>query len=149
MLEKFVGFLIVFLPSLFTIAIGLSHKLDYSRQAYIFLTPWSNGMKFASIPLGIGFMVLSLLAFVNPNSAFATMITSFSILCAGVALFYNFFPPRFLYPDWFTWIQDNHNKIWPLLRKEARKDYRGWYRRTKSHEGLVDWVEEMRLTNGW
>lgn len=61
-----------------------------------------------------------------------------------LALIFLIFKPRFLKPAWLQWLEDNHEKDIPLLRKEARRmGASQWAYYVRTQADLERWVSEV------
>ncbi len=134
------------------ICVGMSGLLGYRRHAYIF--PFSygyvtGGVNYGSIPLGIMSLIWALAFFHWPESLIQTLLViSLGFGLAGVL--FGIMQPSFLDPQWYRWLKENHTDIMLLLRREIMDmGYKEWKRRTRTQQGLEEWVVEVRHKHGF
>jgi len=97
------------------------------------------------VPLGMALIVQGV-SFMMPLSKNDKTMVFDIVFCPLLVLSFVFaiWKPRWLMPDWYRWIWDNHRDVIGLLRREARRDERAWMERVSTQEGLEAWVLEVR-----
>lgn len=99
---------------------------------------------YISIPIGIILIIWGLAALSNDVDLWGTVLDYTGILFI-VAIIIIIWRPRWLLPRWLRWLEDNHNDILPLLKREAQIiGSREWGKRIETQEGLEEWVAEVR-----
>jgi hypothetical protein len=127
--------------------IGILKTWFLLERVPVFVIPHSI---FGAIPAGLGAIVLGIIVKLRPEPETATMIcfgvTGPSFL-VGVMLM--IWPPWWIKPAWYRWLEERHGDIIPLLQEEARAMGRWkWQRRVATQEGLEQWVAEVRQKRG-
>jgi hypothetical protein len=67
-----------------------------------------------------------------------------------ISLILAMWQPRWLLPQWYSWLLDKHGDIIYLLEEEARGlgGKEEWERRASTQESLEAWVAEVRRKHG-
>jgi hypothetical protein len=66
-----------------------------------------------------------------------------------ISLILAMWQPRWLLPQWYSWLLDKHGNIIYLLEEEARRlGGEEWERRASTQESLEAWVAEVRRKHG-
>ena len=134
---------------LISIGIGTSLLTGSRRFEYIYPHYYSGGIKYASIPGGIMFLIWGASALLQVTDNIGLILTSISLVFGLAGLVLNFVQPRFMKPTWYRWLEDNHKEIIPLLRGDAQKiGYQKWLAQTQTQEGLEEWVATVRRKHG-
>lgn len=132
--------------------IGVRGLLGYRRAGYLF--PFRYGyvgglVNYGAIPLGImaiGWVIIIILPLPEHWEGYFFIISS---LIGFLGVLLGVFQPRFMLPQWYRWLQENHKDILPLLREDVRRmGYKTWRRRTDTQESLEEWVAEVRWRHG-
>jgi hypothetical protein len=139
-------FLILFGVGVVLIGVGISIFQGYRRFDYIFPHYYSGAANYASIPLGIMLLMWAFLAVLNVSDNVGLLLTSVSLVIGLAGLALNFIQPKFMRPQWYRWLEDNHEDILHLLHRDTREiGYRKWQKQAQTQEGLEEWVAEVRL----
>lgn len=133
----------------FAIYLGVSGLLGYRRQEYIFPHYYSGGINYASIPLGTMGIIWAFLAVLKLPIGLSNFFLFISLGIGLLGLLLNFLQPKFMTPQWYRWLEDNHEDILHLLHRDAREmGYNKWKKQTRTQEGLEAWVAEVRQKHG-
>jgi len=101
---------------------------------------------FGLIPIGLAFLVLGITPQFVANPIVDERIFLY-LVCPlwGIGLVFTLWPPRWLKPHWYRWLEDHHGGLMPQLRKDAQRIGRWrWQRMVRTQEGLEQWAEEVR-----
>jgi hypothetical protein len=150
--EQIIVILVLFGAGIFSVYFGVSGLKGHRRRSYIF--PLDYGYvaglgNYGSIPLGI-MAIIWAIAGILPLSESWQMILAFISSVLGIAgVLLGVLQPKFMEPQWYRWLMENHEDIWYLLQKDVRQmGLDVWQRRTTTQEGLEVWVAEVRRKNG-
>ena len=141
------GFLVPVIFGSLSLGMGLRSVFDYDRTSFINKTSRGIG-NYSSIPIGVFILLQATVFFVDFSSIPSIVSLTIIIGLLATAVWFWLSPPKFLHPQWYRWIQENHGDIWPLLREEAAKDYEQWFQETKTQEGLEVWIENVCQQQG-
>ncbi len=104
---------------------------------------------YLGIPASITFFVWASIAFFSDVDTRRQIF----VYCGGPSLIVTFllsiWRPRWLAPKWLLWLEDYHNDVLPLLKKEAQHmGGREWEDRVYTQADLEQWVAEVRRKHG-
>jgi hypothetical protein len=151
--EFIILMLILLGAGIFLIYLGISGLRGHRRRSYIF--PLDYGyvaglVNYGSIPLGI--MAISwpfILVFLGNSETWGLACIYISSLAGFAGVLLGMFQPKFMEPEWYRWLMENHEDIWHLLQQDVRQmGLDVWQRRTATQESLEAWVAEVRRKNG-
>jgi hypothetical protein len=151
--EFIILMLILFGAGIFSVYFGVTGLKGHRRRSYIF--PLDYGYvaglgNYGSIPLGI--MAISwpfILVFLGDSETWGLTCACISGLVGFAGVLLGVLQPKFMEPQWYRWLMENHEDIWYLLQKDVRQmGLDVWQRRTTTQEGLEVWVAEVRRKNG-
>jgi hypothetical protein len=151
---EFIVVMIVLLGvGVFSVYFGINSLLGRQRHSYIFPLDFGyvGGLaNYGALPLGI--MAVSwafIFTFLGASEAWGPICTCISTLVGFSGILLGMFQPKFMEPQWYRWLIENHEDIWHLLQQDVRQmGLDVWQRRTATQEGLEAWVAEVRRKNG-
>ncbi len=124
---------------------GISFHLGRFRRPIVYWTTFSSGI-YASAPLGVGLLFLSLMTWFPYPETVGIWFMTFSFLFLIIGIILGLTTPQFVTPWWFRYLREEYEEwyILHILMRDAAKDYAGWKERTKTMEGLVSWADEVQ-----
>ena len=138
-------FTIMLAVGIISIWLGINILQGHRRYDYIYPHYYSGAINYASIPLGTMSLILAFIAALKVTDTLGLFVTSIAILIGLVGLALNFIQPKFMRPQWYRWLEENHEDIMHFLHRDAREmGYQKWKEQTQTQEGLEAWVEEVR-----
>ena len=135
---------------LFFTGIGLVMRLGYMKRLYLaqgasFLIP--KVVKYIFLPFGASWMMVSLLVFV-PLEYRAILFRSIFGPMLVLTLILAVWQPNWLLPYWLSYLRKTYGYgMTERLLMEAGRDPL-WFKKVKTHEGLVAWAEETAAKSG-
>jgi hypothetical protein len=145
MISNLVPIAFLLLIGLSSLLLGITGVLGYRRYTYIFPFYYSGGLNYASIPWGITFLLLVIVGITPQDSFLSNFCEIVSLILILLGLIWSFTQPAFLTPKWLRWLVANHEEIIPMLVRDVReRGYKNWKEKTKTQEGLEEWVAEVR-----
>lgn len=110
-----------------------------------------SALKNMGIPLGITFIVWGIVwsdlvpDIKTGNQLFNWLVIPLMLISAVLGVW----NPRWLWPQWLNYLENEYGSVMWKLLDEARKDVPGWSRRVRTQAGLEEWAEETRKKLGY
>lgn len=146
--EAIPGILLAVVMGIGGVAIGLYPILTGKRKYVYMAENLNTARQNAAIPLGVAFLIFAL-AGVTENLDVAYVILAIGIGIGIIGIIFSLFPPPFLKPAWFRWLEREHGDIMPLLQEEVQMmGERNWDNQMQTQEDLEVWVAEVRRKHG-
>lgn len=126
--------------------IGLNVRLGkYKRWWLLESTPVVPIQTFiVAIPIGILFLLFPMLIIVDNPSLRGEIALILIAPALIIIVLLSIWQPNWLLPKWLRWLTNNHQKILPTLRMEAKSmGGRNWEKAVVTQEGLESWVAEV------
>ena len=143
-------FWILFGAGIYSVYLGISGKLGYRRLTYIFPMYYSGGINYASIPMGIMAIIWAFAFGLIVTDEVGLVLTYISLAFGFLGMVFNFIQPKFLTPQWYRWLKENHGDIMPWLRQDVESmGYSEWKKRTQTVAELEDWAIDVRKRYRW
>jgi hypothetical protein len=150
--EQIIVILVLFGTGIFSVHFGVTGLKGHRRHAYIFPLDYSYvaGLgNYGSIPLGIMAISWAIIAILPLPESWKPTLAGISGLVGFAGVLLGMLQPKFMEPQWYRWLIENHEDIWHLLQQDVRQmGLDVWQRRTATQEGLEAWVAEVRRKNG-
>jgi hypothetical protein len=123
-------------------------KAWFLQKSYPVIAP--KAFVFALIPVGITFLVAALTALLPDMEIRGKTFVYGCMPMYFISLILAMWQPRWLLPQWYSWLLDKHGDIIYLLEEEARGlgGKEEWERRASTQESLEVWVAEVRRRHG-
>lgn len=138
------GTAILFVMGIVPLFHGIWLLLGHGKGLY-FVRHSRAGAVYAEIPCGMGFLLLAISTLTNPKIAETYFLVEIAASFVIIGVIFSFVRPFFLKPAWLKWLEQNHNKIMPILIDDARKTGLDiWQNEIKTQEDLEMWVVEVR-----
>jgi drug/metabolite transporter superfamily protein YnfA len=145
MLEERIGLFLVFgMVGSGLLLFGVLIRLGKIR--YWWASPYyaAGQEPFVTLPAGLMLSLWAIATLFPQQEARRTLF----IIGGGfvvLAMVFLLVQPRFLKPAWLQWLEDNHKRHIPILRKEAREmGVFQWAGRVRTQAGLEQWVKEVK-----
>ncbi len=123
-------------------------KIWFLQKSYPFIAP--KAIAFALIPMGAVFLLVAIIVWIPDIETRGKTFVYGCMPLYFVSLILAMWQPRWLLPQWYSWLLDKHGDIIYLLEEEARRlgGKEEWERRASTQESLEAWVAEVRRKHG-
>jgi hypothetical protein len=133
------GILFIFAGGLYFLIHGFLLLRGYDKGRYLAFHSRAAGI-YAEVPWDIG-TLLFVVATVFENIDLAYV----GFVFFGLGYVAMIFRPSFLKPDWFKWLEREHDDVYMILVREANKmGIREWSRQMQTQEDVEEWIAQVR-----